>query len=53
MIELSAVQSSAQTFIHNAILFIDTSECLIQSVGTPYLWIIASNGPYFWADYKI
>ena len=40
-------------FIHNAILFTDTAECSIQSVGTPYLSIIASNGPYFWADYKI
>ena len=48
IIVLSAVQSSAQTFIHNAILFIDTSNnawynrayCLI---GTPYLLIIASD----------
>ena len=48
MIALSAVQSSAQLFIHNAILCIDTSynalyyqvHCII---GTLYLSIIASN----------
>ena len=48
MIALSAVQSSAKKFIHNAILFIETSDiarfnqvdCLID---TPYLSIIASN----------
>ena len=44
MIAISVVQSSVQTFIHNAILFIDT--CYNQAhwlIGMPYLSIIASN----------
>ena len=48
MVALSAVQSSTQTFIHNAILSIDTSNNWYNQVhwliGTPYLSIIASNG---------
>ena len=48
MIALSAAQSSAQTFIHNAIMFIDTSNNAWYNkthwlIGTPYLSIIASN----------
>ena len=49
MIALSTVQSSAQTFIHNAVLFIDTSNNAWYNqphwlIWTPYLSIIASNG---------
>ena len=48
IVNILTVQSSAQKFIHNAILFIDTSNsawynqahCLI---GTPYLSTVASN----------
>ena len=45
---LSAVQSSAQTHIHSAIVVIDTSNNAWHSqvhwlVGTPYLAIKASN----------
>ena len=51
MIDLSVVQSSVQTFIHNAILFINTYNnawynqvnCLI---GMPFVSIIASNTKY-------
>ena len=48
MIALSAVQSSTHTFIHNTILFIDTSDNVSYNkrhrlIGTPYLSIIASN----------
>ena len=48
MIAFSAVQSFAQTFIHNAILFIDTSNNDLYNqthwlIGTLYLWIIAIN----------
>ena len=48
MIALSAVQSSAQTYIHNGILFIDTSNNAWYNqvhwlIGTSYLSIIASN----------
>ena len=49
MIALSFVQSSAQTIIHSAIVFIDTSDNAWYNqvhwlIGTPYLSIIASNG---------
>ena len=49
MVALSAVQSSAQTFIHNAILFIDTFNNAWYNqvhwlIGMPYFPIIASNG---------
>ena len=49
MVAISAVQSSAQTFIHNAILFIDISDNVWYNqahwlIRTPYLSIIASNG---------
>ena len=49
MIALSAVQSFAQTFIHNAIFFIDTSNdaWYVQGywlIWTSYLSVIASNG---------
>ena len=49
MIAISAVQSSAQTFIHNAFLFIDTSNnaWYNQAYRTPCLLIIASND-IFW-----
>ena len=52
MVAFSAVYSSAQTIIHNAILFIDTSNNASYKqthwiIETPYLSIIASN------DYKI
>ena len=48
MIKLSAVQSSARTFIHNAILFIDTSNNAWYSqvnklIRAPYLSTITSN----------
>ena len=48
MIAISAVKSSAQTFIYNAILFIDTSNNAWYNIShwlikTPYLSIIASN----------
>ena len=48
MITLLAVQSSAQTFIHNVILFFDTSDNAWYNqvhwlIGTPYLSIIASK----------
>ena len=48
MIALSAVQSSARTFIHNAILFIDISDNAWYNqvhwlLGTPYLSKITSN----------
>ena len=48
MIALSAVQTSAQTIIHNAFLFIDTSDnasCnqLHWLIRSPYLSVIASN----------
>ena len=48
MIALSTVQSSAQTFIHTAILFIDMSNNGLYNqahllLGAPYLSIIASN----------
>ena len=48
MIALSAVQSSAQTFIHNDILFNDISNNAWYKqahwlIRTPYLSIIASN----------
>ena len=48
MIALSSVQSFVQTFIHNAILFIDTSNNTWYNqahwlIGIPYLSIIASN----------
>ena len=47
---LLAVQLSAQTFIHNIILFIDTSNNAWYNeahwlIGTQYLLIIASNDP--------
>ena len=48
MIGLSAFQSSAQTFSHNAILFIDASDNAWYNqvhwlIGMAYLSIIASN----------
>ena len=48
IVDISSVQSSAQTFIHNAILFIDTSNNAWHNqahwvIGTPYLSTIASN----------
>ena len=44
LIALSTVQSSAQIFSHNAILFIDTSDnAWYNQVHWPYLSIIASN----------
>ena len=48
MIALSGVLSSAQKFIHNAFLSIDTSDNAWYSpvhwpIGMPYLSIIASN----------
>ena len=48
MIVLSAVQSSAQIFIHNGMLSIDTSNNawyyqVHSLIETPYLSIIASN----------
>ena len=48
MIALSAVQSSTQRFIQNAILFFDTSNSASYDqahwlIRTPYLSIIASN----------
>ena len=50
MIALSAAQSTAQTYIHNAILFIDTSNNVLYNqvhwlIGMPYLSIIATNAP--------
>ena len=52
IITLSVVQSSVQTFIHNAIMFIDTSnnDWYLQAhwiIGTPYLSIITSNVTYW------
>ena len=49
MIPLLAVQSCAQTFIHNAIMLIDTSDNASYNqvhglIRTPYLSIKASNG---------
>ena len=49
IVDISDVQSSAQTFIHNVILFIDTSNNASHNqahrlFGTPYLSTIASNG---------
>ena len=49
MIALLAVQSYAQTFIHNAIMPIDTSDNASHHqhhwlIRTPYLSIKASNG---------
>ena len=49
MTALSAIQSCAQTFIHNVIMFFDTSNNAFYSqvhwlIGTPYLSIKASNG---------
>ena len=51
MIAILAAQSSAQTFIHSAILFIDTSNNAWYSqthwlIRMPQLPIIASNGCY-------
>ena len=48
MIAFSAAQSSAQSFIHNAILFIDTSDYARYDqphwlIRMPYLSTIASN----------
>ena len=48
MIARLAVQSYVRTFIHNAILFIDTSDNAKYNqvhwlIRTPYLAIIASN----------
>ena len=48
MIALCTVQSSSQTFIHNAILFVDTSDNVWYHqghwlIGTPYLLIITNN----------
>ena len=48
IVALSAVQSSAQTFVHIPILFIDTSNNALYNqvhrlIGTPYLTMIASN----------
>ena len=49
IVDISAVQSCALTFIHNAILFVDTSNNARLNhahwlIGTPYLSTIASNG---------
>ena len=51
IVDISAVQSSVQTFTHNTILFIDKSNNAWQSqahwlIGTPYLSTIASNDGY-------
>ena len=48
IVNISAVQSFAQTFIHNAILFIDTSNNAWHNqahwlIGTPYLSTIGSK----------
>ena len=48
IVDNSDVQSSAQTFIHNAIFFTDTSNNAWHNevhwlIGTPYLLTIASN----------
>ena len=48
MIALSAVQSFAQSYIHNAVLFIGTSDKAWYNqvhwlIEPPYLLIIASN----------
>ena len=48
IVDIMAVQSSAQTFIHNTILFIDTFNNAWHNqadwlIGTPYLSTIASN----------
>ena len=48
IVDISAVQSSAHTFIHNAFLFIDTSNNVSYNqahwlTGVPYLSTIASN----------
>ena len=49
IVDILAVQSSAQTFIHNAILFNEASNNAWYNqahwlIGTPYLLTIASNG---------
>ena len=48
IVDISSVQSSAETFIHNAILFIDTSNNAWHNqahwmIQPPYLSTIASN----------
>ena len=48
IVDILAVQSSSQTFIHNAILFTDTSNIAWHNqaywlIGTPYLSTSASN----------
>ena len=55
IIALSAVQSSTQTFIHNAILFINTTNNAWYNeahwlIGTPYLSTLASNEKIFHAS---
>ena len=55
MIALSAVQSSVQTFIHNAILFIDVSNNAWYNkvhwlIKTPYLSVIANNDSATWVE---
>ena len=54
MIALSALQSPAQTFSHNAIMFIDTSNNAWYNrvhwlIGTLYLSIKASNVIHVWS----
>ena len=49
IVDISAVQSSAQTFIHNTILFIDIFNNAWRNqthwlIGMPYMSTIASNG---------
>ena len=57
--DISTVQSSAQTFIHNAVLFIDSfnNAWHLQAhwlIGTPYLSTIASNGTsYYLYDFSL
>ena len=48
IVDISAAQWSAQTFIHNAIMFIDTSNNAWHNqahwlTGTPYLSTVSSN----------
>ena len=48
IVDISAVQSSVQTFVHNAIMLIDTSDNAWYNqthwlIRTPYLSTIASN----------
>ena len=55
MVAVSVVQSSSQTFIHNAILFIDNFDNAWYSnahwpIGMPYLSIIPSDVRFFWSD---